>query len=176
MKKFKDLDSQNAEQGVGTEAQRLLFAAQKVGFDEVEEKVGLKQHKLQRWARTNAEIDELILNELLIECGISKFFVRTGKGRWKASTDEIFARFEELIETVKFQKGKENTQQSRIVTLIDKLSSRDRELIIAMCYKLIQEQRNSALRAVLTMIFNFPKSFFENIHRFLLDLEKKLFD
>ncbi|WP_244283266.1 hypothetical protein [Leptospira neocaledonica] len=177
MKKVKDLESLKNQRAQSTEAKRLLFAVKNVGFKEVESKTGVTQHTLQRWARNNDKIEDMLLNELLLECGISKIYVRTWKGRWEASTEERVDRFNELVkDAVNNQQVKEDVQLKRIMDLVVKLDLGDKELIINMCHKLLQEKKNDFLRSLISLLFNLPKAILETAYKLLLGLEKNLYD
>ncbi|WP_246839342.1 hypothetical protein [Leptospira licerasiae] len=176
MKKVKGLESLKNQKDLGTEAKRLLFAVKNVGLKEVESKTGVTQHTLQRWARNNDKIDDILLNELLLECGISKLFVRTGKGRWEAATEERVDRFNELVkDAVNAKQVTEDVQLKRVMDLVIKLDLGDKELIINMCHKLLQEKKNKFLRSLLSLVFNLPKVVFEAAYKLLLGLEKDLY-
>lgn len=177
MKKVRDLESLKNQRVLGTEAKRLLFAVKNVGFKEVENKTGVTQHTLQRWARNNDKIDDMLLNELLLECGISKIYVRAWKGRWEATTEERVARFNELVkDAVNTKQVKEDVQLIRIMDLVVKLDLGDKELIINMCHKLLQEKKNKFLRSLIALVFNLPKTIFETAYKALLGVEKDLYD
>ncbi|PJZ75817.1 hypothetical protein CH365_16910 [Leptospira neocaledonica] len=104
-------------------------------------------------------------------------YVRTWKGRWEASTEERVDRFNELVkDAVNNQQVKEDVQLKRIMDLVVKLDLGDKELIINMCHKLLQEKKNDFLRSLISLLFNLPKAILETAYKLLLGLEKNLYD
>ncbi|TGK41258.1 hypothetical protein [Leptospira andrefontaineae] len=177
MRNDKALKSVNDPRDLETEALRLLYAVSKVGFEEVESKTGITRHKLNRWARDNEKIDEMVLNELLLDFGISKKFVRTAKGHWDATGEERTARFEEIVkDSIKIQRFKGGIQLRRVVDLVEKMDSNDSEIVINLCHSLLQAKNSTSLRSILSLIFNLPKSFYDRTLRHLLDLEKSIYE
>ncbi|MGJ4746033.1 hypothetical protein ACQV5M_06710 [Leptospira sp. SA-E8] len=177
MKKVKDPETLKSSRALGSEGKRLLHAVHEYGMQRAVEKVNITQHTFQRWARNDDQIEELILNELLIQLGISKTYVKTGKGVWQATTEEQTSIFGDLVtDLVKSQKVTEDVQMKRIIDLSLKLELSDRELLINVCHKLLQEKKNKNLRSVISLVMNLPRSVYELAYKQLLNLEKKAYD
>ncbi|WP_244280442.1 hypothetical protein [Leptospira saintgironsiae] len=177
MKKVKDPETLKPSRAQGSEGKRLLYAVQQYGIQGAVEKVNITQHTFQRWARNDDKIEELVLNELLIQLGISKIYVKTGKGIWQASSEEQMAIFGDIVtDLVKSQKVKEDIQMKRVIDLALKLELTDKELIINLCHKLLQEKKNKDLRSAISLILSLPRSSYELAYKQLLSLEKKVYD
>ncbi|WP_243396303.1 hypothetical protein [Leptospira hartskeerlii] len=177
MKKVKDPETLKSSRALGSEGKRLLYAVQQYGIQRAVEKVKITQHTFQRWARNDDKIEELILNELLIQLGISKIYIKTGKGLWQASTEEQISIFgDQVADLVKSQKVKEDVQMRRVIDLALKLELTDKELIINLCHKLLQEKKNKDLRSAISLTMNLPRSSYELAYKQLLSLEKKVYD
>ncbi|WP_244243506.1 hypothetical protein [Leptospira andrefontaineae] len=177
MTKIKDPESLKPSRALGSEGKRLLHAVQQYGIQEAVEKINITQHTFQRWARNDEKIEELVLNEVLIQLGISKIYVKTGKGIWQANAEEQLSIFGDLVtDLVKSQKVKEDVQMKRVIDLALKLELADKELIINFCHKLLQEKKNKDLRSAISLIMNLPRSSYELAYKQLLSLEKKVYD
>ncbi|GBF40043.1 hypothetical protein [Leptospira johnsonii] len=177
MKKVKDPETLKPSRALGSEGKRLLHAVHQYGIQRAVERVNITQHTFQRWARNDDKIEELILNELLIQLGISKTYIKTGKGIWQATTEEQMSIFGDLVtDLVKSQKVKEDVQMKRVIDLTLKLELSDKELLINVCHKLLQEKKNKNLRSVISLILNLPRSSYESAYKQLLSLEKKVYD
>ncbi|MGJ4787804.1 hypothetical protein [Leptospira koniambonensis] len=177
MKKIKDPEALKPARALGSEGKRLLYAVQQYGIQGAVEKVNITQHTFQRWARNDDRIEELVLNEVLIQLGISKIYVKTGKGIWQASAEEQLSIFgNQVNELVKSQKIKEDVQMKRVIDLSLKLEFADKELIINLCHKLLQEKKNKEIRSAISLTMNLPRSSYELAYKQLLSLEKKVYD
>ncbi|MEI7014477.1 hypothetical protein [Leptospira licerasiae] len=177
MKKVKDPKMLKSSRALGSEGKRLLYAVQQYGIQRAVERINITQHTFQRWARNDDKIEELVLNELLIQLGISKIYVKTGKGNWQASTEEQMSIFGDLVtDLVKSQKVKEDVQMKRVIDLAFKLELTDKELLINLCHKLLQEKKNKDLRSAISLTMNLPRSSYELAYKQLLSLEKKVYD
>ncbi|TGL35491.1 hypothetical protein EHQ52_05910 [Leptospira koniambonensis] len=96
---------------------------------------------------------------------------------WQASAEEQLSIFgNQVNELVKSQKIKEDVQMKRVIDLSLKLEFADKELIINLCHKLLQEKKNKEIRSAISLTMNLPRSSYELAYKQLLSLEKKVYD
>ncbi|EIE02278.1 hypothetical protein LEP1GSC185_0907 [Leptospira licerasiae serovar Varillal str. VAR 010] len=81
-----------------------------------------------------------------------------------------------VTDLVKSQKVKEDVQMKRVIDLAFKLELTDKELLINLCHKLLQEKKNKDLRSAISLTMNLPRSSYELAYKQLLSLEKKVYD
>ncbi|TGM87928.1 hypothetical protein [Leptospira licerasiae] len=155
------------------EAKRLLSVVKDIGMREVVGKTGITEHTFQRWAREDEQIKELYLNELMLLFGISKKYIRTGRGDWKATAEERLVRYNELIQiSLSTPKDADDLQTRRLMDMVQRLDSEDKELILGMFHKLLQEKKNKTFRSLITLILTLPQRIFESAHKLMNRLAK----
>ncbi|EJZ42286.1 hypothetical protein LEP1GSC178_0065 [Leptospira licerasiae str. MMD4847] len=139
----------------------------------VEAKTGITQHTFQRWARNNESIEDILLRELLIQYRVSIKYIRTGIGHWKVTDKERIELYQKLLlDDINAHRESEDFQYNRIIALAERLSSEDRELIISVSHKLLQEKKNKTLRSLGSLILTFPQNFYKTAFLKLRGLQR----
>ncbi|TGJ99181.1 DNA-binding protein [Leptospira semungkisensis] len=162
-----------------TEGERLGLAVTLLtNVKEVSQYLQRSETTVYRWINGNVETPESVLNQLLFKFGISKIFVRTGKGQEKAELEELLPVFHKefgsWVKTNTNLSEVKNAQLARIVNLSETLEEIDQDLVSRFCIKLFSEKKNRLFRNLISVMFDLPSEGYEDILEAALKVERKV--